>query len=186
MKKLTGEILEGNYFDRPRKSGSYYDFTTKERIDFELYGKSLNRAVQRRVIWRNMQEDKLVAEFVTVNGLNYIVADEDSEPEAPAAIFTWGHSVSYGSALCLDLNAIECRFNDRIMREAVGVALNDERDCTLLNLFNAYATIATRKIDDLEDALNRCQRRRDDYRDVLEDLRSALDLASEEIEDVIK
>lgn len=181
MKKLTGEILEGNYFEHPRTSGAYYDFPTKERIDFELYGKRHNRAVQRRVIWRNMQEDKLVAEFVTVNGLKYIVAD-DSEPEDHTPNFTWKHSVSYGSALCLDLNAIECKFNDRIMREAVGVALNDERDCTLLNLFNAYATIATRKIDDLEDALSRCQRKRDDYRDVLEDLRYAL----EEIEDVIK
>lgn len=185
MKKLTGEILEGNYIDRPRTSGSYYDHPTKERIDFELFGKSYNRAVQRRIIWRNMRDDKLVAEFVTVDGVNYIVTD-DSEPEDATPDFTWEHGVSYGSALCLDLNAIECKFNDRIMREATGVALNDERDSTLLNLFSAYATIATRKIDELEDALNRCQRRRDDYRDVLEDLRSALDLASEEIEVVIK
>ena len=72
---LTGKTIDGNYINAPKRSCKPIDSPTKERITVELDGKSYDRAIYERVIWRNMGESEIVARFVIINGINHEVAE---------------------------------------------------------------------------------------------------------------
>ena len=44
-----------------------------ESVPFELDGKTYERTIYERIIWRNMADNTVFARFVIVNGINYLV-----------------------------------------------------------------------------------------------------------------
>lgn len=83
-KNITGNVIDGNYIDAPRRSCKPVDYPTKERIEVTIDGKTYERTVYQRAIWRNMGESTIVAEFVIVNDTNYEVAEPTATDMATA------------------------------------------------------------------------------------------------------
>lgn len=99
-KNITGNVIDGNYIDAPCRSCKPVDYPTKERIEVTIDGKTYERTVYQRVIWRAMGENTLVAEFVIVNGTNYEVAEvEDSPLDGREAIEVLDEDDSTGETL---------------------------------------------------------------------------------------
>ena len=99
-KNITGNVIDGNYIDAPRRSCKPVDYPTEERVDVAIDGTWYNRAVYRRVIWRAMGEDTLVAEFVIVNGTNYEVAEVEADEDG------WHEAGNLGEIQDVDGNAL--------------------------------------------------------------------------------
>lgn len=71
MIELTGNIIEGSYIGAPKRSNGFEDFPTGGLVVVCIDGGQYQRTVYERVVWRNMRPCESVAEFVTVNGINY-------------------------------------------------------------------------------------------------------------------
>lgn len=72
--RLDAEKTLGyNYINAPLRSCKPIDQPTKERITIELDGKTYERTIYERIIWRNNGRHTIVARFVIVNGVNYLV-----------------------------------------------------------------------------------------------------------------
>ena len=65
--------IDGTYINARKHSTKPIDQPTDERVTVELDGKTYERTVYERIIWRNMGESTVDARFVIVNGINYLV-----------------------------------------------------------------------------------------------------------------
>lgn len=65
--------IDGTYTNARKQSTKPIDQPTGERVAVELDGKTYERTVYERIIWRNMGESTVDARFVIVNGINYLV-----------------------------------------------------------------------------------------------------------------
>jgi len=70
---ITGKTISGNYIGQPRRSCKRIDVPTSERVEVELDGRTYQRTVHERRVWRNMGEATVEARFVTIGGTNYEV-----------------------------------------------------------------------------------------------------------------
>lgn len=65
--------INGSYIGAPKVSGKPVDAPTSERVTVELNGSTYERTVHERTIWRNMKKNRVIARFVTIDGINYLV-----------------------------------------------------------------------------------------------------------------
>lgn len=65
--------IGGNYIKAPKVSGKPIDAPTDERVTVELNGSTYERTVHERTIWRNMKRNRVIARFVIIDGINYLV-----------------------------------------------------------------------------------------------------------------
>lgn len=65
--------LIGNYIYAPRVSGAEIDYETDDRVVVNLDGKEYERTVYERVVWRNQAEYTVVARFVWIKGMFYVI-----------------------------------------------------------------------------------------------------------------
>lgn len=73
IKLDSTNALNGNFIDAPHRSGKPVDRPSGERITVELDGKTYERTIYERIIWRNMGKCSVSTRFVIVNGTNYLV-----------------------------------------------------------------------------------------------------------------
>ena len=69
----ANNTIDGNYIGAPKQSHKPIDHPTSERVTVELDGKTYERTIYERIIWRNMADNTVFARFVIVNGINYLV-----------------------------------------------------------------------------------------------------------------
>lgn len=76
--RITGKRLEGNYLGAPTTSCKPKDYPTKERISIDLNGKTYERTIHERIIWRASGKHTLKARFVIIDG-SFWEVEEASE-----------------------------------------------------------------------------------------------------------
>lgn len=92
----NAKVLEGNYIGKLCTSCAKIDTPTHERVTVILDGVEYERTVYERIVWRNQGENTVIARFVWINGVFYVIDDsmatddDEAEDEKPPVKLIWG------------------------------------------------------------------------------------------------
>ena len=114
----TGKTIEGSYIGAPLRSCGKVDRPTEQRITVTIDGTEYDRAIYKRIVWRNGGESTVLAQFVIVNGTNYEVAEaepeDELEDEPKARVYQRYELEAFlGEPDDFDVDAIEAEVRDR-------------------------------------------------------------------------